>query len=140
MMHLAGQRLQSRSERVIHVTRPKTLSYVLKGLEIYAVYRIKIRAFTVKGDGVSTEISAGNILVYNWLTVQIHLYRYKLFLSYYIPSYPTLSFLVLHYPTVYPSASYRILSYPVLSHPTLPYLIPPYPTRYPILLLFALSS
>ncbi len=60
MTHLAGKALDKHNKTVIHTVEPNALSHVLTGLEIYAVYRIRIRAFTVKGDGVSTEISAGN--------------------------------------------------------------------------------
>ena len=62
MTHLAGNVLTRHDTTVVHTTGPNTLSHVLTGLEIYAVYRIKIRALTVKGDGVSTEISAGVVL------------------------------------------------------------------------------
>lgn len=62
MTHVAGQRLDEQRETVIYTTAPDTLSYVLTDLEIYAVYKIKIRAFTVKGDGVASEIFAGNTL------------------------------------------------------------------------------
>ena len=61
MTHVAGRRLDKDADIVIRTTPPGTLSYVLTDLEIYAVYKIKIRAFTVKGDGVDREISAGNL-------------------------------------------------------------------------------
>lgn len=61
MTHVAGRRLDKDANIVIRTTPPGTLSYVLTDLVIYAVYKIKIRAFTVKGDGIAREISAGNL-------------------------------------------------------------------------------
>ncbi|XP_028409018.1 uncharacterized protein LOC114531606 [Dendronephthya gigantea] len=54
--YVAGEAVSSRT--VVRTTGPKTLSYVLTGLEIYAVYKIKIRAVTIKGSGTAVEISA----------------------------------------------------------------------------------
>ena len=68
MTHLAGSALRDDNDTVIHTVGPNTLSHVLTDLEIYAVYRIKIRAFTVKGDGVLSEISAGKFFILNTLS------------------------------------------------------------------------
>ena len=58
---MAGKPLDKQREAGIHITAPHTLSYILTDLEIYAVYKIQIRAFTVKGDGLASEIFAGNL-------------------------------------------------------------------------------
>lgn len=55
--HLAGEVVSGKT--AVHTIGPNALSYVVTGLEIYAVYKIKIRAFTVKGNGAAVEISAG---------------------------------------------------------------------------------
>ena len=73
MTHLAGSALRDDNDTIIHTVGPNTLSHVLTDLEIYAVYRIKIRAFTVKGDGVSTEISAGKYFILNTLSFILRL-------------------------------------------------------------------
>lgn len=63
MTHLAGNRVYKSSKIV--ATGANSMSYVLSGLAIYAVYTINIQAFTVKGDGISAQVSAGECLSSN---------------------------------------------------------------------------
>lgn len=64
MIRLAGSAMTVEAETMNVSVSPKTLSYKLTNLEIYAVYRIQINAFTIKGDGVTAELFAGKHFLY----------------------------------------------------------------------------
>ena len=58
ILTLAGE--AKKPQTLIKTTDEKTLSTTLEGLQNYAVYDIRVLAFTIKGDGVvSQSIRAG---------------------------------------------------------------------------------
>ena len=62
LTRIAGEHLKEVKNGTEQIVGPKTLTHVLTDLEIYATYRIKIRAFTRIGDGPSIETSAGKVV------------------------------------------------------------------------------
>ena len=63
LTHIAGVPLNQPVNKTQRIIGPDTLTYVLRDLEIYATYRVKIWAFTRIGDGPSSENIAGNEII-----------------------------------------------------------------------------